>query len=805
MKKRLLDLLTNTSLFSYLPGRISFWIATFFISIISITNLIAQPTKEWDRTIGGNDYDNIEAIHQTADGGYIMGGTSYSGSGGDKTENSVGQPDYWVVKLNAAGVKEWDKTLGGNYLEYFESIQQTDDGGYIVGGASGSDASGDKSKANRGAVDFWVVKLNATGNIEWESTLGGTGSDYLYSVRQTADGGFILGGFSDSDASGEKTENGKGSNDYWIVKLDAAGVKEWDKTLGASNGEFLYSVEQTTDEGYILGGWSTSDASGDKSENAKGVSDFWVVKLDAARNIVWEKTIGGNDLEWLNYLEQTADGGYVMGGPSASDAGGDKTENSRGGFTDYWVVKLAADGTKEWDKTIGGSGYDILLALKQAPDGSYILGGSSDSDAGGDKTENAKGAWLVKLSSTGNKLWDKTFSGGASIMALDATHDGGYILGITSQANAGGEKSENSKGLVDYWVIKLRGISPPPPPGSCNLALTTKVIQAEAWYGLNGPFIGAGAIDLTATGGTAPYTYRWNAGVSSQDLGLASPGYYNVTVTDANGCKAMTSVYVGRKNSPMTLSTSYINSSRPNGQEGAIDLSVIGGVGPYRYSWSNGATIEDLTGLPAGQYIVTVTDNAGKTATTSVTLSEPSLEITLVASHQNVSIGGADDGFIDLTVIGGVGPYTYRWNAGPSTQDLTRVTAGQYFVTVTDANGTRAGLTVWVGTGGMAAIGSVKNPGNTGELIIKETGLTAYPNPATDRATINLSLAAPGHYALELYDIRGAKVKTLASGQAIISKELTVELDITNYAEGIYMLKLVNGKSVLTKRLIVKR
>ncbi|GEO04073.1 hypothetical protein AAE02nite_17370 [Adhaeribacter aerolatus] len=741
-----------------------------------------------------------------------MGGSSLSNAGSDKSENArgnLGNYDFWVVKVNAAGLKEWDKTIGGNGNDRLESLQQTSDGGYILAGPSDSDANGDKSEnikgfGNFGNDDYWVVKLNAAGIKEWDKTVGGSNWDHLYSVQQTTDGGYILGGFSFSDAGGDKSENSKGLGDYWIVKLRSNGTKEWDKTIGGSNGDWLYAVEQTSDGGYILGGWSTSDASGDKSQGVNGGTDYWIVKLDASANIEWEKTIGGNGIEWLNYLQETADGGFVLVGVSGSDAGGDKTENLKGAFADYWVVKLNSNGDKEWDRTIPGYGFPTL---KQTTDGGYILGGISDANASGDKTENSKGGndyWAVKLNAAGIKEWDKTIGGNATdeLNSIGQTADGGFILGGTSSSNASGDKSENSRGQSDYWVVKLRAYNTPP-AGTCNLALTTKVIQAEPWYGASGPFIGAGAIDLTVIGGTAPYTYRWNAGAASQDLGLASPGLYSVTVTDAKNCTAMTTVYVGRKNSPLTLSTSHLNPSVAGGQSGSVDLSVLGGNGPYTFSWSNGATTEDLINLAAGTYTVTVTDNLGETATTSVTISAPGQPLTLTLAYQDVSTGGADDGFIDLTVNGGVGPFTYLWNAGARSQDLTRVVAGVYFVTVTDANGNTANIGVQVGTAGANQMLATKNPSLASDLFEKGITLTAYPNPATDRATISFRVVKAGAYNLDLYDIRGAKVKSIAAGKAQATQALDLELNVSNYAKGIYLLKLITDEGILTKRLII--
>jgi hypothetical protein len=208
-----------------------------------------------------------------------MGGYSVSNISGDKTENSHGSADYWIVKTDASGNIQWQKTIGGNSDDVLYTIRQTIDGGYILGGLSGSNISGDKTENNKGVLDYWVVKTTASGNIQWQNTIGGSGDDRLFSIQQTTEGGYILGGFSTSSISGDKTENSKGFSDYWIVKADPSGNIQWQKTIGGSSFEELHSIQQTTDGGYILGGYSASNISGDKTENNHGSYDYWIVKL----------------------------------------------------------------------------------------------------------------------------------------------------------------------------------------------------------------------------------------------------------------------------------------------------------------------------------------------------------------------------------------------------------------------------------------------------------------------------------------------------------------------------------------------
>ncbi len=383
----------------------SLLIIIFIIYSFNIA-LTQAPAITWQNTIGGSISDDLYSIQQTIDGGYILGGYSSSGISGDKTEASQGSNDYWVVKLDATGQTiEWQNTIGGSFQDECRTVQQTTDGGYILGGYSQSGANGDKTEVNQGAWDYWIVKLDAIGQtIEWQNTIGGSDADYLYSIQQTTDGGYILGGHSESGADGDKNEVSQGDKDYWVIKLDATGQTiEWQNTIGGSGKDFLYSVQQTTDGGYILGGHSDSGANGDKAEVSQGNSDYWIIKLDAmGQTIEWQNTIGGSSHDILQLIQQTTDGGYILGGYSLSGISGDKTESMKGYF-DYWIVKLDATGQViEWQNTIGGSGHDILYSIQQTKDGGYILGGHSESGADGDKNEVSQGDkdyWVIKLDS----------------------------------------------------------------------------------------------------------------------------------------------------------------------------------------------------------------------------------------------------------------------------------------------------------------------------------------------------------------------------------------------------------------------
>ena len=414
---------------------------------------------EWQKTIGGNYDDELFSIVRTIDGGYILGGYSMSTISGDKVENCKGSHDYWIVKIDSFSNIQWQNTIGGGQYDFLYSVRQTFDGGYILGGASQSGTSSDKSENCIGDADFWIVKTDGLGNVLWDNTIGGSGGEHLSVLELTSDGGYIFGGFSNSDISFDKTEDCEGEWDYWVVKTDSLGIIQWQNTIGGTDFDYLTCIQQATDGGYILGGYSFSDISGDKIENSVGYYDYWIIKIDSIGNIQWQNTIGGSSTDELFSIAQTFDSGYILGGYSQSNLSGDKSEDHKGGG-DYWIVKTDSIGNIKWEKTIGGGAKDALQSLQQSADGGFVLGGWSESNFSGDKTENNFGKadyWFVRTDSLGEILWQNSVGGDGDdkMFSIYQYSDGICILGGFSESSISGDKNENCLGFYDYWIVKL--------------------------------------------------------------------------------------------------------------------------------------------------------------------------------------------------------------------------------------------------------------------------------------------------------------------------------------------------------------
>ena len=430
-------------------------IITLFAFFLSLYTSYAQdPNIQWQKTIGGSADDRPTSLIKTNDGGFLVGGTSDSNISGEKSEDSKGGIDYWILKLDDTANILWQRTYGGSEDDYLTSVMQTTDGGYIIGGASNSGISGDKTEDSRGELDYWILKLDSNGDIQWQKTYGGNRSDEPVSAVETDDGGYLVTGRSSSAESGDRTVSRNGLPDAWVLKLDATGAIVWQKSYGSTDYNFacnVYGVAKTLDGGFIL----SSDLIIFQSQN----NPYWILKIDASGNQVWDKTIRGNNLDLKPKISTTTDGGYIVAGISDSDAVEDKTENAINGSFDYWILKLDETGTIIWQNTIGGSNSESLGTISQSADGGYLVSGNSSSNISGDKTENSLGHsdfWFVKLNNVGIIEWQNTIGGdeyefgGGSIQ----TTDGDFIIFGSSDSNISGDKTENSRGGYDYWIVK---------------------------------------------------------------------------------------------------------------------------------------------------------------------------------------------------------------------------------------------------------------------------------------------------------------------------------------------------------------
>lgn len=478
-------------------------------------------------------YDEAYSIIQTDDGGYIVAGASASSNG--DVFGHLGGNDFWIIKLNSTGAVQWKRIYGGTGNDIANSIRQTTDGGYIVVGDSESN-NYDVSGNHGGYKDGWVVKLNSFGNIQWQRALGGSRWDDFLSVEQTSDNGYIMTGRTDS-FDGDVTEN-KGLTDLWVVKLNEAGAIEWQKTYGGSKDDLGSSVKQCPDGGYVIVG-ETASTDGDVTWN-NGNVDFWILKLAADGSLEWQKSYGGLNGDLGSDIALTADGGYVVTGFVGSHNTGNVTGHSELAYFDAWVLKLTSTGELEWQKTVGGTGYEYAWAVIVANSGGYVVAGSTSSTDGDVSAMNGlRDFWAFKLDETGEIVWEKAFGGTKAehCFSIANTTDNGFIMTGYAWSTDGDVAGAVNLGRNEYWIIKLspEGTSPAEAPVSFENALQIFPNPAQEYATIQVPSAAAQLRVTVSDMLGRELTQQAIANGAALDLTKLGPGLYQLAVAVEDG------------------------------------------------------------------------------------------------------------------------------------------------------------------------------------------------------------------------------------------------------------------------------
>ncbi len=358
--------------------------------------------QQFVQTYGGNAYDSASEVITRPDGGFVFVGSTES--------FGAGASDLWVVKLGDDGNIVSEKAFGGPMYDRARAVQPTADGGYLVAGYSSSFGVGGK--------DFWLLKFDSSGNLVGNATLGGSADDVAEIIKPTADGGYLVVGYTRSF--------GEGGADIWVVKLDASGNILWQKTYGGEGGERASSVIEVSD-GYVISGHTGSFHS--------NAGALWVLKLDFSGNVTWQKAYDGNNRDKFGIIKELSDGNFVLVG---------YTKSFGAGAGDIWVLKADSMGNVLWSKTYGGVADDMARDVLPTSDGGFIIAGQTESFGAG-----GLDAWALKLDSNGNIMWEKTYGGTANDVAksIKETSDGGIILAGRSESYGAGNS--------DAWVLKL--------------------------------------------------------------------------------------------------------------------------------------------------------------------------------------------------------------------------------------------------------------------------------------------------------------------------------------------------------------
>jgi uncharacterized delta-60 repeat protein len=349
---------------------------------------------QWARVYDGSGEDVAQSIQQTTDSGFVVAGWTESFGAGGR--------DSWVSKLDSDGnvgpsyPGTWQKTYDGSGEDVAQSIQQTTDSGFVVVGWTESFGAGGR--------DSWVSKLDSDGTVVWQKTYGGSGEDVAQSIHQTFDNGYVVSGYSDSF-------QGKGHT--WVLKLHADGSVAWENTYsGPAGDEGTRFVQEIFDQLGSPDGYIVADGRGD----APGWDDIAVLRLNSDGTKVWQKAYRGSDVDTACAIRQTSDSGYIVAGDTKSFGAGNE---------DFWVLKLNNDGSVAWGKAYGGSDVDTAYAIQQTSDGGFVVAGKTRSFGEGNED-----FWVLKLTSSGAIVWQKTYGGTGVDIASSVYEisDGGYVV-----------------------------------------------------------------------------------------------------------------------------------------------------------------------------------------------------------------------------------------------------------------------------------------------------------------------------------------------------------------------------------------
>jgi hypothetical protein len=612
-----------------------------------------------------------------------------------------------------------------------------------------------------------------------------------------------------------KVRQVKGFQDYWIIKTDSNGNKVWDKTYGGNDLDVAKVIQQTSDGGYIVGGTSISSFSGDKSQSSRGQEDYWLVKMDANGNKVWDKDFGANLQEYFQSLQQTSDGGFVFGGYSTSDINGNKTEPRKGALqlNDYWIVKINSNGIKVWDKTYGGADIDDLYGIQQTSDGGYILGGSSRSGVSVDKSDPAKSNynhdyWLIKL---GPNCSDLTATLTSSCNSSGGTGVSLNIAGLYSTTNCtpywtltytenGVSKTASgttptaslAQNAAVGAVFTLNSIT----AGTCTSNLTSSfTVQPvpAAPVVISGSRCGTGSVNLSASGAPAGGRYVWynvasgGTALSTNSTGtfasptISSPTIYYVAVTNNAGCEGTRSPVTA------TIDPLPVVNGGPSETVFANAAPIqLTGFSPLGGTWSGLGV--NSTGLftPSPVLVGTQTLTYSYTANGCTGTSSKQIFIPTPPSPPSVNLIAPDT--LISSVIGDSYEWTLNGSSLPNTaRKLKATVTGMYAVRV---------------------INTFNGPSNFSQNYnftvsgIKEqlnSGINLYPNPASGIVNINID------------EEQAVQVTILNSlGQILFTKTVVktrnnpAQLDLSKISKGIYLVQIKTEKQVIIKKLIVE-
>jgi hypothetical protein len=430
-----------------------------FCALILAHTASAQLKLTWQNCYGGPGTEFFRDVKHTADGGYIMVGQA-STYGGDVTGPMRGSNDAWIIKTDSNGAPQWNKILGGTGGDFAESVCETADSGFLVLIWSNSQDY-DMGIGWHGGQDAWVAKLTSTGALSWIKSYGGTGSDVPATITPTPDGNYVV--LNNTNSSNGDISGAKGGQDAWLFKISPAnGDIIWQHSYGGNNNESLVDLQVANDGGFIMCGVSTV-ANGDVTAN-HGMGDMWIVKTDSLGTLEWQKNVGGTQADGGTGIVPTFDGGYAAVGFTSSN---DMDVTGYKDSTDILLAKLSSTGTLLWAKALGGTGPDTEPwgnDITQTRDSNLLILTRTES-SDGDITEPNHGdyeIWLPLVDQNGN-IKSQLVLGGSKRdepYCLEMVSDSVYVIGgITNSTDgdaSGGGLYPTPFFYHDGWLLQVK-------------------------------------------------------------------------------------------------------------------------------------------------------------------------------------------------------------------------------------------------------------------------------------------------------------------------------------------------------------
>lgn len=437
------------------------WFLVFLIIILNCskeTNLFVDenlPENQLNvttKTFGGSKNDALNAVIKTKDGGYIAAGFTQSNNL-DITNKTNESFNFLILKFSSENILEWQKNYGGTKDDRAASIIETQDGNYaVLGYATSSDLNVTK---NEGSQDFWLLKISANGDLLWQKTYGFSGLDYGTNLIETKNGGFLITGVLDVSASEgqgnlKTTATKHAGGDYWVLKTDTSGNLEWSKFFGGSFTDTPLGVIETKENNFIIAG--SSDSNDFNVANNKGTYDFWITKISSKGNLIWEKSFGGSEIDEARAITKTNDGNFIVVGDTRSS---DKNIAENKGAADVWVVKFSTEGNLIWQKTFGGTSFDVARAIYKTQDNGFLIAGSSRSLDTNFTNNGQNDALVLKIDKNGKLLWQKTIGGSQIDFLYGITElNNNKIIAVGESSSADFDILEN-KGFTDALIINI--------------------------------------------------------------------------------------------------------------------------------------------------------------------------------------------------------------------------------------------------------------------------------------------------------------------------------------------------------------